>query len=1042
MTVYTKVLTLSILMEAYFLKKNWGLKKMATLSLLAGKDISNSYVNASEVSDSSVSVGFSASGSGNASADVLIVLRDSSDNVVWWATQTNVGTTNYEKLIPSSLFSQGSYTLTGYFHSSGSYSGTSTNSVAAGTLTLPSAGSVQSWTTTGATLATKTFTYDTVAPNAATLTLAANVANGGATNTEATTNLGTVNAESGSTVTLTYTDQDGDTKTKTLTADGTDQIINLVSGDFTGGGRLSDGTINVSVTVSDAAGNTSAATTGSFVYDSSAPAAPTATLTTDSGSSSSDHITNDGAYTVGNVEANAVVEYSTDGGINWSTTKPAAVEGSNSIEVRQSDAAGNVSAASTLSFTLDTALSPAASLALAANVETGGATAGEATTQLGTLTTESGAAVTVQYTDGTVTKTKTFTSTGSDAINLASGDIGTGSGTRLADGTINVSVSVSDAAGNTSSTSGSFVLDTNIPLAPTLTLNSDTGTLDSDNITNDGAYTVGNVEADAVVEYSTDGGTNWSTTKPAAVEGSNSIKVRQSDAAGNVSSASTLSFTLDTTAPADATFTNYYVFDVTSPIYEKYIVDSSATFKGTVEAGIKIANLTLVDENGDEILSHDLDPTGGGQAELKADGSWSFDATNDPVAFAALEALNGENCTLIITSEDVAGNQTTTSISDVYVDTNIPPVPSVSEFNFLPPDSKWQHDIAVLGYVGDVFVATDPAAHVTAWIQAGNQRVYEQEAVYDPVVGQFVWSPTIDDSDGDGILDAADPDSDGVNARIDLNTLYNPVEFVLAAQDDVGNIVTIGGGKPAVVNVGFGAHAVELGDDPSTPVIYDVDGITVIGGVETNFVLNNINDNLVGSNGYDDLLIGYNGDDSLNGQGGNDWLYGGQGADTIRGGAGNDTIAGGTQADRLDGGSGADTFIYSRFNESSVSAHDTIVNFDAVEGDKISLAEVFDSLGVTGQFKNYTFGSSGSNAAKVKGKWVGDTATTGDVWVGDDGVVYVNLSGDNKAEIGIYLVTPTTNPDTGITTDVAYADVVGLRTLDANLDLVPDWLIL
>ncbi|WP_115178458.1 Ig-like domain-containing protein [Vibrio vulnificus] len=41
----------------------------------------------------------------------------------------------------------------------------------------------------------------------------------------------------------------------------------------------------------------------------------------------------------------------------------------------------------------------------------------------------------------------------------------------------------------------------------------------------------------------------WTTTEPVAVEGENTIIIRQTDDAGNSSESSTLTFTLDTTAP-------------------------------------------------------------------------------------------------------------------------------------------------------------------------------------------------------------------------------------------------------------------------------------------------------------------------------------------------------------------------------------------------------------------------------------------------------------------------------------------------------------
>ncbi|MFM0033102.1 hypothetical protein PQR70_43735, partial [Paraburkholderia madseniana] len=75
-----------------------------------------------------------------------------------------------------------------------------------------------------------------------------------------------------------------------------------------------------------------------------AAAAPGVALATDSGSSASDHVTNVGTLTLGGVESGATVEYSTDGGHTWNTGFTAA-EGTNDVQIRQTDVAGNVSAA-------------------------------------------------------------------------------------------------------------------------------------------------------------------------------------------------------------------------------------------------------------------------------------------------------------------------------------------------------------------------------------------------------------------------------------------------------------------------------------------------------------------------------------------------------------------------------------------------------------------------------------------------------------------------------------------------------------------------
>ncbi|KIZ32531.1 hypothetical protein LO50_23575, partial [Stutzerimonas stutzeri] len=80
-----------------------------------------------------------------------------------------------------------------------------------------------------------------------------------------------------------------------------------------------EGSNTVSVRQTDVAGNTSGATTVSFVLDTQV-AAPTVSLQADTGVSGTDGITNNGALSVGGTETGATVEYSTDGGQTWSSS--------------------------------------------------------------------------------------------------------------------------------------------------------------------------------------------------------------------------------------------------------------------------------------------------------------------------------------------------------------------------------------------------------------------------------------------------------------------------------------------------------------------------------------------------------------------------------------------------------------------------------------------------------------------------------------------------------------------------------------------------
>ncbi|WP_232456971.1 beta strand repeat-containing protein, partial [Burkholderia ubonensis] len=288
--------------------------------------------------------------------------------------------------------------------------------------------------------------------------------------------------------------------------------------------NATEGLNDVQVRQTDVAGNTSDPTSFSFTLDTSA-AAPGVALTTDSGSSASDHITNVGTLNLSGVEAGATVEYSTDGGHTWSTSF-SATEGLNDVQVRQTDVAGNTSDPTSFSFTLDTS---AAAPGVALTTDSG-SSAVDHITNVGTLNltgVETGA--TVEYsTDGGHTWSTSFSAT---------------------EGLNDIQVRQTDVAGNTSSaTSFSFTLDTSAA-APGVALAVDSGSSAVDHITNVGTLNLTGVEAGATVEYSTDGGHTWNTSF-SAVEGVNDIQVRQTDIAGNTSSATSFSFTLDTSAAA------------------------------------------------------------------------------------------------------------------------------------------------------------------------------------------------------------------------------------------------------------------------------------------------------------------------------------------------------------------------------------------------------------------------------------------------------------------------------------------------------------
>src|SRR5206468_12355958 len=142
-----------------------------------------------------------------------------------------------------------------------------------------------------------------------------------------------------------------------LSLDGTTWVDATVSGSTWSvtGITLSSGTGTLSVRTIDTAGNVKTGTGHSYTLDTTV-AAPTLALASDTGSSSTDHITSNGQVNVSGLETGATWQYSTNGGTSWITGTGTSFtltgDGDKSVIVRQTDLAGNTSATSTtLTFT-------------------------------------------------------------------------------------------------------------------------------------------------------------------------------------------------------------------------------------------------------------------------------------------------------------------------------------------------------------------------------------------------------------------------------------------------------------------------------------------------------------------------------------------------------------------------------------------------------------------------------------------------------------------------------------------------------------------
>jgi len=462
--------------------------------------------------------------------------------------------------------------------------------------------------------------------------------------------------------------------------------VNTLAGDGTlrldlknaGTGIQNGGSIDI------AGGYTAGAT---YTLDHTAPAAPSApdmTSGTDTGVSNTDNIAKNTTPTfTGTAESGSTVTlYDTDGvtvlgtatasGGSWSITSSALAEGTHTLTAKATDAAGNISNASSgLAVSIDTT---APTLTITSNVAS--LKAGETATITFTFSEDpgstfswDGSAGDIVVSGGTLsalsgsglTRTATFTPTagtdnGSASITVAAG-------------------SYTDAAGNNGGAglTPSLTFDTlhpDAPSTPDMTNASDTGASNTDNITRNNTPTfTGTAEAGALVTlYDSDGttvlgsatatGGNWSITSSALGDGPHTITAKATDAAGNVSDASAgLNITIDTSAPAAVASAGLSSDSGTSG--SDFITRTAAqTISGTLGANL----------GSGETVQVSLDD---GQTWVDANATvnnntWSYAAT-----------LTGSG-TLQVRVVDTAGNIGGLYSHDYALDTSAPTVASVS----------------------------------------------------------------------------------------------------------------------------------------------------------------------------------------------------------------------------------------------------------------------------------------------------------------------------------------------------------------------------
>jgi len=319
---------------------------------------------------------------------------------------------------------------------------------------------------------------------------------------------------------------------------------NSITGRITPSNSISDGTYAFTYTLSDDLDNESGKSPAiNMIIDTVPPSSGSFEISVDTGSSSIDLITNNGEITVNNLESGSTWGYSTDSGSTWTdgsgsslfTLSPGTYV-AGAIKIRQTDIAGNLQisniATNTSSIVVDTTAPSTGALALTADT---GISSSDGITKNINIT------VSGLDTDTTWEYSKdsgiTWISGIGTSFTLPEGIYATGA----------IKVRQTDVAGNVQTTNiptntSQVTIDTTAPSTGAFVLTTDSGLDTNDGITNVGNITVSGLETGTSWEYSTNSGSTWSTglgssfVLSSGTYAAGTIKVRQTDKAGNVQS--------------------------------------------------------------------------------------------------------------------------------------------------------------------------------------------------------------------------------------------------------------------------------------------------------------------------------------------------------------------------------------------------------------------------------------------------------------------------------------------------------------------------
>ncbi|MEK9283021.1 Ig-like domain-containing protein [Bradyrhizobium sp. ISRA442] len=696
--------------------------------------------------------------------------------------------------------------------------------------------------------ATKAYTVDTAAPTAS---LAVN---------DITPDNVLNAAEAGSTVAVTGTVggdvHDGDTVTLTVngnaytgTVSGTTFSIGVAGSDLA---TDADHTVDASVTTTDAAGNsTTATTTKLYTVDT---VAPTASLAVND--ITSDNVLNaaeaNGTVAVtgtvgGDVHDGDTVTLTVNGNAYTGTVSGTtfsigvagsdlAADGDHTVDasVTTADAAGNsTTATAAKSYTVDT--TGTASIAVS-NITTdnvlNATEAGSTIAVTGTVggDVHDGDTVTLTVNGNAYTGTVSGTSF---SIAVAGSDL-------AADGdhTVDASVTTTDAAGNstTATATKAYTVDTVAPAA-SLTVN---------DVTADNVLNAAEAGSTVTVTGTVGGDVHDGDTITLTVNG-NAYTGTVSGTSFNIGVAgSDLAADLDHTVDASVTTTDAAGNSTTATATKAYTIDTVAP----------IASLTVNDITADDVLN-------------AAEASSTVAVTGT----VGGDVHDGDTITLTVNGNAYTGTVSGTTFSITVNGSDL---------------------AADLDHTVDASVTTTDAAGNATTATATKSYAVDTTADSAPTAAVDITPTTIDATGKSSVaytIAGVDPDATA------------SVTFTSS-----------GGGSVTVNALGNGTHNIDLtslsdGTVTATIALTDIAGNSATGIGDTASLTTSSGGITQNGTSGADVMTGTPFDDTLNGLGGNDTLIGNGGNDNLQGGAGNDTFMYkvGDGADTMNGGAGTDS---------------------------------------------------------------------------------------------------------------------------------------